>query len=129
MSESDVVLFPIQPSSIEVRSAIVTVKAAKMISEQYNPDMICRFVANRVWPGKSSLTQELLDACAKYFPQVPLCDTMIYERHAYRQAITNGRSLSEFRRSPAASEIADLLAEVIRIYGLSQKAKLITASN
>jgi chromosome partitioning protein len=117
VSEADIVIIPIQPSPLDVRSAVRTVDAFLRIKLQLNKRMVGRFLASRVYPKKALLEYDLRESCAQFFPQFPMLKTTLYDRQSYKHALTAGQSVPEFDKSSrAATEILDLLAEVISIY-------------
>jgi len=112
---SNVVLVPCKPSPLDVRSMAVTVKALTVIREKYNPSLKCRFIVNMVAAG-TTLAKEIRATLEKIYPSIPVMDTVLHERQAYKQSLLSGLSCLEFdKRSLAAQEIGQLFLEVVRI--------------
>ncbi len=109
---SDLVVIPCQPSPLDVRAMVTTVKALKVIREKFNPGLQCRFLVNRITP-RTTLANEISETLERIYPTVPVLKTVLHDRQAYKQSLLSGLSVIEYdKRSPAAQEIGRLLFEI-----------------
>ncbi len=109
---SDLVVIPCQPSPLDVRAMVTTVKALKVIREKFNPGLQCRFLVNRITP-RTTLANEISETLERLYPTVPVLKTVLHDRQAYKQSLLSGLSVFEYdKRSPAAQEIGRLLFEI-----------------
>ena len=109
---SDLVVIPCQPSPLDVRAMVTTVKALKVIRERFNPGLQCRFLVNRITP-RTTLANEISETLERLYPTVPVLKTVLHDRQAYKQSLLSGLSVFEYdKRSPAAQEIGRLLFEI-----------------
>lgn len=109
---SELVVIPCQPSPLDLRALAPTIKALFVIKEQYNPNLLCRFLVNRV-QHRTTLSNEIRETLERLYPLVPVLKTVLYDRQAYKQSLLTGLSVIDFdRRSLAALEIYQLLDEI-----------------
>lgn len=109
---SNLVVIPCQPSPLDVRAMVTTVKALKVIREKFNPGLQCRFLVNRITP-RTTLANEISETLERLYPTVPVLKTVLHDRQAYKQSLLSGLSVFEYdKRSPAAQEIGRLLFEI-----------------
>lgn len=109
---SDLVVIPCQPSPLDVRAMVTTVKALEVIREKFNPGLQCRFLVNRITP-RTTLANEISETLERIYPTVPVLKTVLHDRQAYKQSLLSGLSVIEYdKRSPAAQEIGRLLFEI-----------------
>ena len=109
---SDLVIVPCQPSPLDVRAMATTVKALEVIREKFNPGLQCRFLVNRITP-RTTLANEISGTLERIYPTVPVLETVLHDRQAYKQSLLSGLSVIEYdKRSPAAQEIGQLLLEI-----------------
>ena len=111
---SEAVLIPLQPSPLDIRGAANTVKALRIIQKKINPKLQCLFLINRITP-RTILANEIRATLERLYPFQTL-STVLHNREAYKQSLLTGLSVIEYdKNSPAAKEIARLLAEVKKI--------------
>jgi chromosome partitioning protein len=115
---SDVVLIPVQPSPYDVWAAKEIVD---LIHEArvYRPELQAAFAINRKIVN-TALGRDVTDALADY--PIPVLKTSICQRVILAESAAQGRTVMEAGpTSPAASEIRQLVEEVIARFGQSLK--------
>lgn len=118
---SSLVIIPLQPSPLDVRSMARTVKALTIIKAQYNPTLQARFLVNRFVP-RTTLGVEIRDILKNLYPAFPVLNTMLHDRQAYKQSLISQQSVIEFdKASPAAKEMGELLMEIVNISKIKTK--------
>ena len=111
---SDLVIIPLQPSPLDVRAIINTVKALQIIKEKIKPGLQCRFLVNRITP-RTTLANEIRATLEKLYP-FPVLETMLHDRQAYKQSLLSGLSVIEYdKASLATKELGQLLIEIGRM--------------
>lgn len=116
---SDVVIIPLQPSPLDIRSIATTVKALEVIHGKINPQLQCRFLVNRI-THRTILSSEIRSALEQRYP-FPIFETMLHNREAYKQSLITGLSVHEYdRTSEAAKEMHRLLMEITKAFKLKK---------
>lgn len=109
---SDIVVIPVQPSPLDVRAAVDTVKALQIIQDR-RPDLQCCFLINRI-AGGTILAKEIKGTLEQFYP-FPVLETMLHDRQAYKQSLITGQSVLEYdNRSAAAQEMGKLVLEIVK---------------
>jgi chromosome partitioning protein len=117
---SHLVIIPVQPSPLDVRAMARTVKALGMIREKYNPKLKTRLLINRI-TLRTTLAGEIRETLARLYPGVPVLESMLHNREAYKQSLITGQSVIEYdRASAAARELGALLIEIGKIVKLNK---------
>lgn len=116
---ADLVIIPLQPSPLDIRSARRTVALCLEIEEKLGKQIVCYFLLNKINP-RTTLGREVAGHLAEMY-RIPIMETRLQNRILYQQALIYGKSVLEYgRNNPAAKEVADLLVEV---HGLASKRK------
>ncbi len=116
---ADLVIIPLQPSPLDIRSARRTVALCTEIEEKLGKQIVCYFLLNKINP-RTTLGREVAGHLAEMY-RIPIMETRLQNRILYQQALIYGRSVLEYGKSnPAAKEVADLLVEV---HALASKRK------
>jgi chromosome partitioning protein len=117
---SHLVIIPVQPSPLDVRAMARTVKVLGMIKEKYNPKLKTRLLINRI-TLRTTLAGEIRETLARLYPGVPVLESMLHNREAYKQSLITGQSVIEYdRASAAARELGALLVEIGKIVKLNK---------
>lgn len=116
---SDVVIIPLQPSPLDIRSIAITVKALEVIQKKINPQLQCHFVINRI-THRTILSSEIRPVLEQRYP-FPIFQTMLHNREAYKQSLITGLSVLEYdKHSEAAKEMQMFLMEIIKAFKLKK---------
>jgi chromosome partitioning protein len=113
LSSSDMVLLPILPSPLDLW-ATVHVEEELESARSVNPDIRALMVINQLEP-RTRLSRLMRDALAEI--DIPVAETEIRRRVAYRNAMLRGLSVLDTGASAAdaAEEIEQLAKEVVRL--------------
>jgi chromosome partitioning protein len=105
------VLIPVMPSPLDIWAGLQVEPVVQQISEQ-NPGLRGMLVINQLEPRTrlSRLVRQALDELG-----LPTANTALRRRMAYRQAMLEGRTVSELgsRGVKAAGEIEQLMEELV----------------
>ncbi len=111
---ADLVIIPLQPSPLDIRSARRTVAVCRDIQEKLGKRLPCYFLLNKINP-RTTLGREV-EGHLRNLYHFPILQSRLQNRIAYQQALIYGQSVLEYgRNNPAAGEVRDLLVEVHRI--------------
>jgi chromosome partitioning protein len=110
--QADLVLIPVLPSPLDLWASAGTVAAVER-ARQVNPRLRAWLVLNQTEP-RSAMSRAIGGAVASL--DVPLLDTRIRRRAAYRTSAVEGRSVYQLgtRGAAAMNEIEDLIQEVLQ---------------
>jgi len=112
---ADLVLIPVQPSPID---GWASAEMLALLGEAriYRPQLAARFVLNRC-AARTIIARETAETLAEHDP--PVLATTIGQRVIFAQAAETGQLAGEVDAdSPASREIAALVAEIERLYGV-----------
>lgn len=110
---SDLFLIPVLPSQYDIWATAGTVETL----EEAKPfkDVNACFVINQVIPN-TNVVKEALQALKDF--NIPILNTMLHARVAFKQSISDGRGVTEYESSgkngKAAEEIMSLFQEVLK---------------
>lgn len=112
LERADLVLIPVLPSPLDLWASAGTVEAVER-ARQVNPRLIARLVLNQTEP-RSALSRAIGGAAGSL--QVPLLDTRIRRRAAYRTSAVEGMSVYQLgkRGDAAMNEIEHLIEEILQ---------------
>lgn len=120
-ASSSLVIVPLQPSPLDVRSLAKTVRALTVIKEKYRPKLQTRFLINRLSAG-TVLGTEIRGYLNKLYPAIPVLDSVLHDRQAYKQSLLTQQSVIEFDKSShAAKEMGNLVIEIVNIAKIKAK--------
>lgn len=112
MTAADILLVPIRPSQFDLdtlQHLTEVIEAAR----DFNPDLVVHGLLSQV--SSNPLVKEAEEA-REYiaeFPSIPLLDTVIHERKAYRDVVGEGLSVVEWDNLKAKAEIESLADELL----------------
>ncbi|MCB1803062.1 MAG: ParA family protein [Gammaproteobacteria bacterium] len=108
----DVALIPVQPSPLDLWATVHNEDRVES-ARQVNPEMRAVLVINQLEP-RTKLSKLMRTALAEL--SLPVADTAIRRRIAYRNAILEGRTVLDIgsRGAEAAAEIRALITEVFK---------------
>ncbi|MFN2337898.1 MAG: ParA family partition ATPase [Gammaproteobacteria bacterium] len=112
LEQVDVVLIPVLPSPLDLWASAGTVAAVER-ARQANPRLRAWLVLNQTEP-RSAMSRAIGGAVASL--DVPVLNTRIRRRAAYRTSAVEGRSVYQLgaRGAAAMNEIEDLIQEVLQ---------------
>jgi chromosome partitioning protein len=112
LEQADVVLIPVLPSPLDLWASAGTVEAVER-ARQANPRLRAWLVLNQTEP-RSAMTRAISGAVVSL--EVPVLNTRIRRRAAYRTSAVEGMSVYQLgtRGAAAMSEIEDLIQEVLQ---------------
>lgn len=112
LQQADLVLIPVLPSPLDLWASAGTVAAVER-ARQDNPGLRAWLVLNQTEP-RSAMSRAIGGAVASL--DVPVLDTRIRRRAAYRTSAVEGRSVYQLgtRGAAAMNEIEDLIQEVLQ---------------
>jgi chromosome partitioning protein len=111
---ADLVVIPLQPSPLDIRSARQTVAVCKAIQDKLGKRIKCYFLLNKINP-RTTLGRQVAGHLAKMY-RLPILQSRLQNRILYQQSLIYGKSVLEFgKNNKAAREISDLLVEVHQI--------------
>jgi len=107
----DVALIPVQPSPLDIW-ATVHIEDKVTEARQTNPGLRALLVINQLEP-RTRLSRLMRDALAEL--SLPVAETAIRRRVAYRSSVLDGRTVVDTgkRGNAAAEEISQLIEEVL----------------
>jgi chromosome partitioning protein len=107
----DVALIPVQPSPLDIW-ATVHIEDKVTEARQTNPGLRALLVINQLEP-RTRLSRLMRDALAEL--SLPVAETAIRRRVAYRSSVLDGRTVVDTgkRGNAAAEEISQLIDEVL----------------
>lgn len=107
---ADLFLIPVLPSQYDIwatAGTIETLEEAKPFKK-----IKARFVINQVIPN-TTVAREALEALQEF--EIPIFNTRIHARVAFKQSISEGKGVTEYEANGKASaEITNLFQEVIK---------------
>lgn len=108
---ADIVLLPVQPTQLDLWA---TEKAFQVtaIAQELNPNLQSFAVITRAHTNTYVTTARDAVDFLSGFPEIQLCDTLIYERLAWQKSILEGRSVVELKDRKASTEMKLLYGEV-----------------
>jgi chromosome partitioning protein len=109
----DVALIPVQPSPLDIW-ATVHIEDKVEEARQTNPGLRAVLVINQLEP-RTKLSQLMREALAEL--RLPVAETAIRRRVAYRSSVLDGRTVMDTgtRGSAAAEDIRQLIEEVLGV--------------
>jgi chromosome partitioning protein len=117
---ADLVIIPLQPSPLDIRSARQTVAVCRAIQEKLGKPIRCYFLLNKINP-RTTLGRQVAGHLTKMY-RLPILQTRLQNRIIYQQALIYGQSVLEYgKNNQAAQEVGDLLVEVHKIVGGKNK--------
>lgn len=112
---SDLVIIPVRPSPLDVLALKTTVAALAVVREKFNQGLRCRFLVNQATP-RASISATIKEFLENHYPAVPVMETVLHSREAYKQSVMSGKSVIEHdKSSPAAKELGQLRVEITKI--------------
>ncbi len=109
---ADLAIIPLQPSPLDLWSGTDIVGLIRR-AQQLNPGLVTRLLLNRKIQG-TRLSRESVDAL-KEFP-FPLFKTAIHQRIALAEAVTAGKTITDFYPDgPSSSEFRALVEEIVSV--------------
>jgi len=110
---ADLVIIPLQPSPLDIRSARQTVAVCRAIQEKLGKRIQCYFLLNKINP-RTTLGRQVAGHLEKMY-RLPIFQTRLQNRIIYQQSLIYGKSVLEYgKNNKAAKEVGDLLVEVHR---------------
>lgn len=108
----DLALIPVQPSPLDLWATVHNEERVEA-ARQVNPKMRAMLVINQLEP-RTKLSKLVRTALAEL--SLPVADTAICRRIAYRNAFLEGRTVLDIgsRGAAAAAEIRELITEVFK---------------
>ncbi len=120
MAVADLVILPLQPSPLDIRSARRTVAVCKEIEGRLGKKVRCAFLLNKINP-RTTLGREVAGHLTALYG-LPIMATRLQNRIIYQQSLIYGQSvLEQGRNNPAAREVGDLLIEILAMAGKEKK--------
>ena len=110
---ADIVLVPVSKSAYDfwaMDSFLQKYKQAKAYRSQ-----IQAYIILNKFNEKQNVGKEVKEAIKKEFPDIPLLQTVLSDRVAYTETITDGLGVFEYRDKKAKQEIESLYSEVQKI--------------
>lgn len=109
---ADLAIIPLQPSPLDLWSGTDIVGLVRK-AQQLNPGLMTRLLLNRKIHG-TRLSRESVEAL-KEFP-FPLFVTAIHQRIALAEAVTAGKTITDFYPDgPSSSEYRALVEEIVSV--------------
>ncbi|MDA8028550.1 MAG: AAA family ATPase [Nitrospiraceae bacterium] len=109
---ADLAIIPLQPSPLDLWSGTDIVGLVRK-AQQLNPGLKTRLLLNRKIHG-TRLSRESVEAL-KEFP-FPLFETAIHQRIALAEAVTAGKTITDFYPDgPSSSEYRALMEEIVSV--------------
>lgn len=109
---ADLAIIPLQPSPLDLWSGTDIVGLVRK-AQQLNPGLRTRLLLNRKIHG-TRLSRESVEAL-KEFP-FPLFETSIHQRIALAEAVTAGKTITDFYPDgPSSSEYRALVEEIVSV--------------
>jgi chromosome partitioning protein len=109
---ADLAIIPLQPSPLDLWSGTDIVDLVRK-AQQLNPGLRTRLLLNRKIHG-TRLSRESVEAL-KEFP-FPLFETSIHQRIALAEAVTAGKTITDFYPDgPSSSEYRALVEEIVSV--------------
>jgi len=109
---ADLAIIPLQPSPLDLWSGTDIVGLVRK-AQQLNPGLRTRLLLNRKIHG-TRLSRESVEAL-KEFP-FPLFETAIHQRIALAEAVTAGKTITDFYPDgPSSSEYRALVEEIVSV--------------
>ena len=111
MAVADLVIIPLQPSPLDIRSARRTVAVCREIESKLGKKVRCCFLLNKINP-RTTLGREVAGHLEEMY-HLPILASRLQNRILYQQALIYGQSVLAYGKNhPAAREVGDLLVEV-----------------
>jgi chromosome partitioning protein len=110
---SDVVLVPVSKSAYDFWAMDNFLQKYKQ-AKAFRPDIKAFIVLNK-FNEKQNVAKEVKEAIEKEFSDIPLLQTVIHDRVAYTETITEGLGVLEYKDKKAKLEIENLYNEVEKI--------------
>lgn len=110
IAASDLVIIPVLPSVYDVWAAADTIELLREV--RAHKDIDARILLNQLIPN-SIMGREALDSLQEYETEIPLMETKLFHRAAFKNAVMNGQGVIESEPSgKAAAEIKELFKEI-----------------
>lgn len=123
LARSDLVIIPAQASEPDLREALVVASDVRDVRETARREIPYRLLLTKVYPLRTRVTDFAYAELARL--GLPLFQTALVERAAYREMFLNGRAPSAAGAdSGAGAEIAALLAEITALVPSAGKPRL-----
>lgn len=117
---ADLVIVPLQPSPLDLRSARRTVAVCREIEEKLKRTVRCFFLLNKINP-RTTLGREVAGHLTEMY-RIPIMQSRLQNRIVFQQSLIYGQSVLEYgKNNPAATEVAALLVEVQQLAGKGKK--------
>jgi chromosome partitioning protein len=108
---ADLLLIPVLPSQYDIWATQGTIEALDQ-ARTFKP-IEARFILNQVIPN-TTVAKEALEALQEF--EVPLLNTKLHSRVAYKQSVGEGKGVTEYENGKAAAEVKALYEEVLKIW-------------
>jgi chromosome partitioning protein len=103
----DTLIIPVLPSQYDIWAANDTIGILN--EAQAFKDINACFIMNQLIPN-AHVSKEAIDALSQY--NIPVLETRLHARVAYKQSISEGKGATEYDNGKAAGEITALWTEV-----------------
>jgi chromosome partitioning protein len=110
---SDIVLVPVSKSAYDFWAMDNFLQKYKQ-AKAFRPDIKAFIVLNK-FNEKQNVAKEVKEAIERDFADIPLLQTVIHDRVAYTETITEGIGVAEYKDKKAKLEIQNLYNEVENI--------------
>lgn len=107
---ADIVLVPVSKSAYDFWAMENFLQKYKQ-AQAFRPDIRAYIVLNK-FNEKQNVAREVKEAIQRDFSKIPLLQTVLHDRVAYTETITEGIGVLEYKDKKAKQEILDLYNEV-----------------
>lgn len=114
IAASDIVIIPISPSAYDfwaLENFLVRLEQVRQLKE----DKLEAYILLNKYSESYNISKELNESLKNEFSELPRLKTTIGERVAYKETITHGIGVSEYKDKKAKEEIEQLTNELIKI--------------
>lgn len=114
IAASDIIIIPISPSAYDfwaLENFLVRLEQVRQLKE----DRLEAYILLNKYSESYNISKELNESLKNEFSELPRLQTTIGERVAYKETITHGIGVSEYKDKKAKEEIEQLTNELIKI--------------
>lgn len=112
ITASDLLIVPLKCSQPDL-DTIPTMKQIIEEARDFNPKMKVQVLLTMVSTNPIVTEKEEAKEYLKQYPELPLMNSLIYERKVYRDCISQGKGVHELQNKKATQEIQQLIKEVL----------------
>jgi chromosome partitioning protein len=110
---SDFVIIPISSSGLDFW-ALESFLERLHEAQQVKPNLEGYILFNKHNKGQK-IEKELMESLEREFAHIPKLETVLAERVAYKEAVTRGLGVTEYKDPKAVAEVQALAAEIEKI--------------